>query len=178
MLTWGLLRMNFSLAIGSRSFVFRGEPSARIELATPSLPRKCTTTVLRGQIFHCELLGVLLHTPVHSNRAGEGTRTLDNQLGRLELYQLSYTRNTRVTLDLVSFSCRGWWTVVDSNHGRHKPADLQSAPFGRSGNRPYVLLCFLRGAGGGTRTRGRLITNQVLYQLSYASRPSTRGTDV
>ena len=26
------------------------------------------------------------------SRAGEGTRTLDNQLGRLELYQLSYTR--------------------------------------------------------------------------------------
>jgi hypothetical protein len=25
-------------------------------------------------------------------RAGEGIRTLDNQLGRLELYQLSYTR--------------------------------------------------------------------------------------
>jgi hypothetical protein len=27
------------------------------------------------------------------SRAGEGIRTLDNQLGRLELYQLSYTRN-------------------------------------------------------------------------------------
>jgi hypothetical protein len=26
---------------------------------------------------------------------------------------------------------------VDSNHGRHKPADLQSAPFGRSGIHPY-----------------------------------------
>ena len=29
-------------------------------------------------------------------RAGEGTRTLDNQLGRLELYQLSYTRSVIV----------------------------------------------------------------------------------
>jgi hypothetical protein len=58
------------------------EPSARIELATPSLPRKCTTTVLRGRILICgRRLG-----------AGDGTRTHDNQLGRLELYQLSYTR--------------------------------------------------------------------------------------
>ena len=28
---------------------------------------------------------------------------------------------------------------MDSNHRRHKPADLQSAPFGHSGNFPYVL---------------------------------------
>src|SRR5262249_12429402 len=28
-----------------------GEPSPRIELGTPSLPRKCTTTVLRGRSF-------------------------------------------------------------------------------------------------------------------------------
>ena len=38
-----------------------------------------------------------------------------------------------------------------------------------------VCVCFLSpsasldGASGGTRTRDRLITNQVLYQLSYAS---------
>jgi hypothetical protein len=29
---------------------------------------------------------------------------------------------------------------VDSNHRRHEPADLQSAPFGRSGIRPELLL--------------------------------------
>jgi hypothetical protein len=27
---------------------------------------------------------------------------------------------------------------MDSNHRRRKPADLQSAPFGHSGNFPYV----------------------------------------
>jgi hypothetical protein len=70
-----LLRTNFSFDTAV-SLGYVAEPSARIELATPSLPRKCTATVLRGQIV----------------RAGEGTRTLDNQLGRLELYQLSYTR--------------------------------------------------------------------------------------
>ena len=39
--------------------------------------------------------------------------------------------------------------------------DLQSAPFGHSGTLP--------GAGDGTRTRDLLITNQLLYQLSYTS---------
>ena len=43
--------------------------------------------------------------------------------------------------------------------------DLQSAPFGHSGTPPYELV----GAGGRTRTPDRLITNQLLYQLSYTS---------
>ena len=43
-------------------------------------------------------------------------------------------------------------------------ADLQSAPFGRSGTLPYLI-----GAGGRTRTPDLLITNQLLYQLSYTS---------
>ena len=58
---------------------------------------------------------------------------------------------------------------MDSNHRRHKPADLQSAPFGRSGILRIRYATFLFGAGDGTRTRDRLITNQVLYRLSYAS---------
>ena len=45
--------------------------------------------------------------------------------------------------------------------------DLQSAPFGRSGIPPYkISRC---GAGGRTRTPDLLITNQLLYQLSYTS---------
>ena len=46
-----------------------------------------------------------------------------------------------------------------------EPADLQSAPFGHSGTPPDTLL----GAGDGTRTRNLLITNQLLYRLSYSS---------
>ena len=44
-------------------------------------------------------------------------------------------------------------------------ADLQSAPFGHSGTYPYKKT----GAGGRTRTPDLLITNQLLYQLSYTS---------
>ncbi len=42
--------------------------------------------------------------------------------------------------------------------------DLQSVPFGHSGTHPYK-----NGAGGRTRTPDLLITNQLLYQLSYTS---------
>ena len=40
------------------------------------------------------------------------------------------------------------------------PADLQSVPFGHSGNHPYK-------ADGRNRTCNLLITNQLLCQLSY-----------
>ena len=50
-----------------------------------------------------------------------------------------------------------------------EPADLQSAPFDRLGTPPEEISIFQVGAGDGTRTRDLLITNQLLYQLSYAS---------
>ncbi len=63
--------------------------------------------------------------------------------------------------------------------------DLQSAPFGHSGIPPYSLtVSFYNfacpegsrncGAGRGTRTHDLLITNQLLYQLSYTSMPYQR----
>ena len=51
-----------------------------------------------------------------------------------------------------------------------KPADLQSVPFGHSGIPPYEF-----GAGGRTWTPDLLITNQLLYQLSYTSEFSFRS---
>src|SRR5690349_3535370 len=51
------------------------------------------------------------------------------------------------------------------------PADLQSAPFGRSGTPPDDVgnrFVFQR-AGDGNRTHYLLITSQLLYQVSYAS---------
>jgi hypothetical protein len=55
------------------------ELSAGIEPATPSLPRKYSTTEPRE------------HFP-GKNGAGEEIRTLDIHLGRVALYQLSYAR--------------------------------------------------------------------------------------
>ena len=48
--------------------------------------------------------------------------------------------------------------------------DLQSAPFGHSGTLPCSLVLLKEGgAGRRTRTPDLLITNQLLYQLSYTS---------
>ena len=51
--------------------------------------------------------------------------------------------------------------------------DLQSAPFGHSGTLPYAIIWLPSqregGAGRRTRTPDLLITNQLLYQLSYTS---------
>ena len=48
---------------------------------------------------------------------------------------------------------------------KRNAADLQSVPFGHSGTPPYELAAL--GAGRRTRTPDLLITNQLLYQLSY-----------
>ena len=51
--------------------------------------------------------------------------------------------------------------------------DLQSAPFGHSGTLPYLIflvdILLNSGAGGRIRTPDLLITNQLLYRLSYTS---------
>ncbi len=48
---------------------------------------------------------------------------------------------------------------------KRNATDLQSAPFGHSGTPPYLV-----GAGGRIRTPDLLITNQLLYRLSYTSK--------
>ena len=55
----------------------------RIELMTSSLPRMRSTTELREHILIFQ----------KKFGAGDETRTRDIQLGRLTLYQLSYSRN-------------------------------------------------------------------------------------
>ena len=74
-----------------------------IEPVTSSLPRKRSTPEL--------------HRQFHKKRAGDEIRTRDPQLGRLMLYQLSYSRkifNPKV-------GERGFEPL------KAKPADLQSA---------------------------------------------------
>ncbi len=81
------------------------------------------------------------------------------------LYQLSYSRFC--TGGWVApppvLNGSAWWGEQDSNLRSRKTADLQSAPVGRLGISPWSF----HGANEGTRTPDRLITNQLLYQLSY-----------
>ena len=57
------------------------------------------------------------------------------------------------------------------------PTDLQSVPFGRSGTPPVISVVkpgrVIYSAGERTRTPDQLITNQLLYQLSYAGQVKT-----
>ena len=96
-------------------------------------------------------------------RAGDEIRTRDIQLGRLMLYQLSYSRLNPDALGAPGVLAPYWWGEQDSNLRSRKTADLQSAPVGRLGISPWSF----HGANEGTRTPDRLITNQLLYQLSY-----------
>ena len=93
-----------------------------IEPMTSSLPRKRSTPEL--------------HRP--KNRAGNEARTRDLQLGRLTLYQLSYSR--------LFFVGGGGFEPPKA-----KPTDLQSAPFDRSGISPIIVVVPER-ADEGTRT--------------------------
>ncbi len=152
-----------------------------IEPMTSSLPRKCSTPELHQQ-----------------TRAGDEARTRDPNLGRVMLYQLSYSRlyilpEGIIQVIRISVYIPGTikfkpWGEEESNLRRHKPTDLQSAPFDRSGISPenYVVRRFLiiesitysknnypnriiilydpfMRADGGIRTPDQLITNQLLW---------------
>ena len=65
---------------------------------------------------------------------------------------------------------------------KRNATDLQSAPFGHSGTPPYAIVVTsgwppaAAGAGGRIRTPDLLITNQLLYRLSYTSTEAFRAT--
>ena len=55
------------------------------------------------------------------------------------LYQLSYSRIEPLSTG-GRYTEKKSWGVVDSNHRSRKTTDLQSVPFGHSGNSPDLLL--------------------------------------
>ena len=57
-----------------------------------------------------------------------------------------------------------WWGMVDSNHRRHCQQIYSLSPLATR-EIPHDEI----GAGGRIRTPDLLITNQLLYQLSYTS---------
>src|SRR6185436_14501691 len=95
MLTWGLLRSNFSLLMISLCV-------SGLQLSPdPGLNRR--PHPYQGCALPSELSGRAACLLFRLHLAGNGTRTHDIQLGRLTLYQLSYSR----------VLC---WRGMDSNH--------------------------------------------------------------
>ena len=125
---------------------------AGFEPATSSLPRKCSTPELHRQ-FIC-----LSFSSSWSGRRGSNSRPSAWKADALSTELLPQT---------ISFLFYEWslWAKMDSNHRRYKPADLQSAPFGHSGIRPYVLslVAFVFWASCRIRTNDPEITNHVLW---------------
>ena len=109
------------------------EPLSRIELLTPSLPRKCSTPELQR----------------HLQRAEDGARTRHLKLGRLPLYQMSYFR---ISIQNCKLEMKSSFLIPHSSFfiefvGREgfeppkaAPTDLQSAPFDRSGISPSQMI--------------------------------------
>ena len=63
-----------------------------------------------------------------------------------------------------------WWGMVDSNHRRHRQQIYSLSPLATR-EIPHIRFGVPGKAGAGRRTRtpDLLITNQLLYQLSYTS---------
>ena len=65
---------------------------------------------------------------------------------------------------------RFWWERVDSNHRRHSQQIYSLPPLAtREHSHIPSVLATVIGAGGRIRTPDLLITNQLLYRLSYTS---------
>ena len=63
-----------------------------------------------------------------------------------------------------------WWERVDSNHRSQRQQIYSLPPLATREHSHIKFQLFLKaGAGGRTRTPDLLITNQLLYQLSYTS---------
>ena len=61
-----------------------------------------------------------------------------------------------------------WWGMVDSNH-RRRCQQIYSLPPLATREFPHLKCLLVGGAGRRIRTPDLLITNQLLYQLSYTS---------
>ncbi len=102
----------------------------RFELMTSSLPRRRSTPELRGRfIAQAVSLRVQSHgdkldclsVPNYSG-AGDEIRTRDPQLGRLMLYQLSYTRPKSLPIVNFQLPIRSIKAKVQSAMGNRKSA--------------------------------------------------------
>ena len=97
-----------------------------------------------------------------------------NILGFIVFYRVIMGDKRRHKKTLASFGMQGFSLLVEEDGfepSKSTTTDLQSAPFGHSGTPPYAIDAFQTddGAGGRIRTPDLLITNQLLYQLSYTS---------
>ncbi len=144
------------------------KPLTGIEPVTPSLPWKCSTTELQGQLTLRSIF------ESKSGRRGSNPRP---SAWKADALPLSYSR---IAIRYVSHTDRevrvGKWWGKDSNLRRLSRQIYSLVPL--TARVPHLsklfrTLCELLKAGDGTRTRNLLFTKQLLCQLSYTSIPAT-----
>ena len=163
----------------------------RVELRTSSLPRKCSTTEL---IQHRHLLwsgkrGSNPRPPAWKASALSTELFPQKNIAKTSLHCFSLIGNiTRISVSAINRFV--WWVVMDSNHRSRKTADLQSAPFGHSGNYPIIMrpfaLSFIRlsatppqrRASCRIRTNDPEITNHVLWPTELKRHAFLHPSDV
>ena len=115
------------------------------------------TSNLRSPISHLEI-----------QRAGNGTRTRDPNLGKVVLYQLSYSRLSQQPTLAISNQRKHPATITSPQH-QHQPKQQATNPIFNgdyTGDVPD--------GGEGNRTPDLLNAIQALSQLSYAPGPPKR----
>ena len=137
-----------------------------IKYSIPRLGRSINETV--------ELLNIVLDIIDKENRTGfdQKAPTLKDVWllckGRTDSLSFEFRiRFSSSTMQKNQSIRTGFFLVGEDGFepSKRNAADLQSVPFGHSGTPPYLLGSI--GAGRRTRTPDLLITNQLLYQLSY-----------
>ena len=107
-----------------KMMIVLNEPMTRIELVTPSLPRKYSTPEL--------------HRQNQSGRRDSNPRPSAWKANALSTELLPQCIKIKEQIVGPSTICAIGWGEQDSNLRRHTPADLQSAPVGRFGISPLI----------------------------------------
>ena len=165
-------------------------PMARIERATSPLPRECSTTELHGPGNPSP--DPRLAAPAGAG-AGEGNRTLVVSLegfcSTIELHPRASNLSAATRSAPPAFSCGHLVEGEGFEPSKAEPADLQSAPFDRSGTPPEFLakpsiICSRSGSvkpdsGLGAHLRARLGPGCSIVRraIAIAGRRCTNGAD-
>ncbi len=139
----------------------------------------CSTSLFTSVGTPCRVptlkISALFNFSVFKVRAEDGSRTRNLQLGRLELYQLSYfrfyTRRRNIGSKTVFFITNSQQVICETGHvgtGGFEPPKSKQQIYSLSHLATLVCPLHKKRAEEGTRTPDQLITNQLLYQLSYS----------
>ena len=121
------------------------KPRTGIEPVTSSLPRTCSTPEPPGRIWDW------------SGKRDSNPRPL------------AWKANALASWATPAHQFK-WWREMDSNHRRLSQRIYSPPPLATRASLLKILtINEIVGAGDGTWTRNLLITNQLLYQLSYTS---------